>query len=69
MSEEAEDPDLAADRLEAALERIARLSAAHPAAAPLDAPGADLSIAEITDRLDSLIARLRAALGGEPQAQ
>ena len=69
MSDEAEDPELAADRLEAALERIARHSAARPAAPPLDAPGPDLSIAEITDRLDSLIARLRAALGGDPQAQ
>jgi hypothetical protein len=63
MADEPEDPDAAADRLEAALERIARLAAVQPAAvqsAPLDS---DLSVAEIAERLDSLIGRLRAALG------
>ncbi len=60
MADEAEDPDAAADRLEAALERIARL-ASVPSGAP--APGADLSIPEIAERLDVLIGRLRAALG------
>jgi 3-oxoacyl-ACP reductase-like protein len=72
MSDEVEDPEEAADRLEAALERIARLSASGPAAAPhaapaaaVDQPETDLSIPEIAQRLDSLIARLRAALGSD----
>jgi len=63
MADEPEDPDAAADRLEAALERIARLAAAPPPAAhpaPLDS---DLSVPEIAERLDALIGRLRAALG------
>ncbi len=70
MSDDVEDPDFAADRLEAAPERIARLSAVRPAPEPsdviqatVDAPETDLSIPEIAERLDSLIARLRAALG------
>jgi hypothetical protein len=62
MADEPEDPDAAADRLEAALERIARLAAVPPA--PSHAPpDADLSIPEIAERLDSLISRLKAALG------
>ena len=63
MADEPEDPDAAADRLEAALERIARLAAVPPA--PPDGPMADseLSIPEIAERLDTLIGRLRAALG------
>ena len=64
MAQEPEDPDAAADRLEAALERIATLAAVPPAA-KLNAPpaDADLSIPEIAERLDQLISRLRAALG------
>ncbi len=62
MADEPEDPDAAADRLEAALERIARLTAAPaPQAAP--APDSELSIPEIAERLDALIGRLRTALG------
>jgi hypothetical protein len=68
MADEPEDPDAAADRLEAALERIARFAAVQPApsqpgpsqAVPSDS---DLSVPEIAERLDSLIGRLRAALG------
>ena len=62
MADELEDPDAAAARLEAALERIARLTAIQ--SAPNTAPMADtdLSIPEIAERLDSLIGRLRAAL-------
>ena len=64
MADEPEDPDAAADRLEAALERIARLASIQPV--PSNAPPppeSDLSIPEIADRLDQLIGRLRAALG------
>lgn len=67
MSDEVEDPEAAAERLEAALERIALLSAAKPPSPEVDQPDTDLSIPEIAERLDSLIARLRAALG-EPKA-
>jgi hypothetical protein len=65
MADEPEDPDAAADRLEAALERIARLATLPPAPPddPPDRPDSDLSIPEIAERLDSLIARLRTALG------
>jgi hypothetical protein len=62
MAHEPEDPDKAADRLEAALERIARLAAVRPVASVAPAPDSDLSIPEIAERLDSLIGRLRAAL-------
>jgi hypothetical protein len=65
MADEPEDPDAAADRLEAALERIARLAAIPPASPdePADRLDVELSVPEIAERLDSLIARLRAALG------
>ena len=63
MAQEPEDPDVAADRLEAALERIARLAAMPPAPANVPPPDSELSIPEIAERLDSLISRLRAALG------
>ncbi len=65
MADEPEDPDAAADRLEAALERIGRLAAipAKPSEPPADRSDGDLSIPDIAERLDKLIARLRAALG------
>ncbi len=63
MADEPEDPDAAADRLEAALERIAHLTAVPPAQADVPVPDSDLSIPEIAERLDALIGRLRAALG------
>jgi hypothetical protein len=63
MADEPEDPDAAADRLEAALERIAHLTAVQPAPTNAPVPDSDLSIPEIAERLDSLIGRLRAALG------
>lgn len=65
MADEPEDPDVAADRLEAALERIGRLAAVKPPPPAVQMPPADseLSIPEIAERLDSLIGRLRAALG------
>lgn len=77
MAEEPEDPDIAADRLEAALERIARLTTTPVAEAgdqPPNRPStdlfnADLSVAEIAERLDALIVRLRAALGAGPPSE
>jgi hypothetical protein len=63
MAQEPEDPDVAADRLEAALERIAALAAVHPAGSDTHRLEPDLSIPELAERLDSLIGRLRAALG------
>ena len=61
MASDTEDSEAAADRLEAALERIAE-AAAHEAASPADQiPSAETE--EIAARLDGLIDRLRAALG------
>jgi hypothetical protein len=55
--DDAEDMDAVADRLEAALERIARhLDAARPVRSP----------AELLTRLDGLIMRLRDVLGSPP---
>ena len=62
MADDPETPDAAADRLAAALERIAHLAASRPASA-YAAPEPVLSAAEIAERLDSLIGRLKAALG------
>ena len=62
MADELEDPDAAAARLEAALERIARLTAIQSAPNTAPVPDTDLSVPEIAERLDSLIGRLRAAL-------
>ena len=64
MTDEITDPEAALDRLEAALERIAR------ARAQMDKPG-DAAVVlaterpntELVARLDGMIARLRAALG------
>lgn len=63
MADEPEDPEAAADRLEAALERIARLAAVRLAPSNAPPPDNELSISEIAERLDALIGRLRAALG------
>lgn len=74
MAGESDDPDDAAARLEAALERIARL-AGSPAARPATehSPGTaapDAPADEIAARIDNLIDRLRTALnsasGGRP---
>ena len=62
MADELEDPDAAAARLEAALERIARLTAIQSATNTAPVPDTDLSVSEIAERLDALIGRLRAAL-------
>jgi hypothetical protein len=65
MSDEPKDTDATADRLEAALERIARLTAglhARPTVDVTPRPEAELSIPQIVGQLDSLIDRLHAAL-------
>jgi hypothetical protein len=63
MADDPDDPEAAADRLEAALERIARLTAAPPPGHNSAPPETDLSASDIAERLDQLIGRLRAALG------
>lgn len=71
MSDEPDDPETAAARLESALDRIARLVAAPrpvpspPATVREPVDESALSAEEIADRLDSLIGRLRAALGSQ----
>lgn len=63
MAGETENADAAAQRLETALERIANLAErVKPPRTGADAPLA----AEIAERLDAMIERLRAALGGTP---
>ncbi len=81
MAGETDNPEDAAARLEAALERIAQRIGSHPAGDPLpvasvpgDAPaeptGPEPPVEEIAAQLDGLIDRLRAALntasGGRP---
>ncbi|HUB50241.1 MAG TPA: hypothetical protein VMB73_35160 [Acetobacteraceae bacterium] len=67
MAGEADDPEDAATRLEAALERIARLAGTRPPP-PGNAPeggGEQIPpVDEIAARLDGLIDRLRKALAG-----
>jgi hypothetical protein len=72
MASDSEDPDGAATRLEAALERIATAVARSPvpvAVPEVAAPQAAAPVAAAIDpeavaRLDSLIDRLRGALAG-----
>lgn len=61
MASDNEDAEAAADRLEAALERIAQAAAREPALPNEQPPAFDTN--EIAARLDGLIDRLRAALG------
>ena len=63
MASDAEDPDTAADRLEAALERIAQAATRDA----LQIPDQPMSVhtEEIAARLDGLIDRLRTVLGGK----
>lgn len=62
MASDTENAETAAERLEAALERIARL--AGGGGTPLD-PAAELEVArQLTERLDAMIERLRSALNG-----
>ncbi len=61
MASDSEDPDAAADRLEAALERIAQAAARNGRPPGDQIPSVDAK--EIAARLDALIDRLRTALG------
>ena len=65
MASESENADSAAERLESALERIARLTEQLGTPASID--GNSTPSAEITSRLDAMIERLRAALNGKPE--
>ncbi len=65
MAADDDDPAVAAERLEAALERIARAAAAPKPASGARIPGEnDIVLAQVAARLDSLIGRLRDELGG-----
>jgi hypothetical protein len=61
MASDSEDPETAADRLEAALERIAQAAVKEPAHPPELQQMVDTE--EVAARLDGLIDRLRTALG------
>ena len=64
MAGDSEDPEAAADRLEAALERIEQVAARqHP---PPSEPSASIEAQELSARLDNLIDRLRTALSARP---
>lgn len=60
-----ESEEMAASRLEAALERIARRATERPRSmvAPDSASAPDSRVADLAARLDALIASLRAVLG------
>jgi hypothetical protein len=60
MANDSEDPEAAADRLEAALDRIAQAAVSR---GTLDDPAPAADAQEIAARLDELIDRLRIALG------
>ena len=63
MADATEDPEIAAARLEAALERIAKVAAAPHENPQIDiVPPMEPYIVELVDRIDSLIDRLRDAL-------
>lgn len=64
MAGDSEDPEVAADRLEAALERI--VQAATRQHAPPPEPSSAIETEELSARLDNLIDRLRAALSAKP---
>jgi hypothetical protein len=68
MTGETDDADAAADRLEAALERLAALTGTLRSASDAEesppAPANSAATEEIASRLDGLIDRLRTALGG-----
>jgi hypothetical protein len=61
MASDTEDPEVAADRLEAALERIAQAATHQEVRSSDQFPSVDAE--QIAARLDVLIDRLHAALG------
>jgi hypothetical protein len=63
MAGDNEDPEAAADRLEAALERIVQAARQLP---PPSEPSPSIEAQELSARLDNLIDRLRTALGARP---
>lgn len=65
MADETDDPEGAAERLEAALERIARLAAQRRHAQGESLDEGPMTAEAIAARLDDLIIRLKAALGGK----
>ena len=64
MAGDSEDPEAAADRLEAALERIVQATARQHPLPPEPSPSIEAQ--ELSARLDNLIDRLRTALGARP---
>lgn len=64
MASDSEDPEAAADRLEAALERIAQVAAWRQTTLR-DGPQTAMDTQEIAARLDGLIDRLRVALSAK----
>ena len=60
MASDSEDPETAADRLEAALERIAQAASREPVQS--SEPQQMVDTEEVAARLDGLIDRLRTAL-------
>lgn len=64
-TEAAEDPDQAADRLEAALERIADRLRRRPTVVPPAIAG-ETPLVQVAAELDVLIDRLRAELSARP---
>jgi hypothetical protein len=63
MADDSEDPVAAANRLEAALERIAQAAVRDDAPQSAHPVSGDTEV--IAARLDGLIDRLRSALGGK----
>ena len=61
MASDSDDPEAAADRLEAALDRIAQAAASHDPPLQQD-PQPAMDTVEIAARIDGLIDRLREAL-------
>jgi hypothetical protein len=66
MTDEANEPDAAAARLESALERIAQLTESLHALPAERRTESAQAVTEIAVRLDQLIDRLRSVLGRGP---
>jgi hypothetical protein len=66
MAGETDDPEGTAERVEAALERIAQLARPAHMHEPVDETDKRSQFEEIANRLDRLIDKLREALGSGP---